>query len=178
MRTIFSLIFMIFFLLTLIPIYAQDDSGSTLEQSQLGVGRLIICGSIVEREPADARQAFSAGEVACAFTEIVGGKPGDKIYHVWTCIRDSETQEVSKIELPIGHFTWRTWSKLPLPYPGEWVVLIQDHSGREIGRASITVKMADAPGIQTSAPEFSKERHYHSSHSQIKPTIEGVKNDF
>ena len=96
--------------------------------AQLGVAQLTLCAAVVERAPVDARRTFAVGESAWAFTEIVGGAEGQKIYHAWSHLSEDGKHEISRIELPVNHATWRTWSKMPLPFAGEWEVCVLDAS--------------------------------------------------
>jgi hypothetical protein len=75
---------------------------------------------------------FTAGEVACFQTRVVGGKRGETIRHVW--IYDGRAQQ--SITLRLGDADWRTHTKKTLYKTGPWSVEARDGNGRVLATAS------------------------------------------
>ena len=66
------------------------------------------------------------------WTRVLGGKPGDVVYHVWL----HEGQGVARIPLTIGGSHWRTFSRRPLPQgtTGRWAVEARGVDGTLLAR--------------------------------------------
>jgi hypothetical protein len=73
---------------------------------------------------------FAAGTQAWFWTRVEGGKPGDRIHHVWL----HEGVEAARITLSIGGSRWRTQSAKTLRSAGAWAVEARDAAGRVLAR--------------------------------------------
>jgi len=97
----------------------QPASSSRLTVSDFGVGE---------------RNRFGPGERVSFTTRVVGGRPGDRIQHVW--MRDGTVEQ--SISLPLQASSWRTHSTKTLGHPGAWAVEARDEQGNVLARAEFT----------------------------------------
>lgn len=101
----------------------QPDKPAAMEQQavELQVVRDAVATGIIDREPIDAGQVFSATlDRIYYFTEVQSEMPTSEITHVWYY----GDREMARVTLPIEGSRWRTWSsKQILPgWTGQWKV--------------------------------------------------------
>jgi hypothetical protein len=88
-----------------------------------------------------AAEEFREGREVVFLTRVVGGDPGDVIYHLWL----HEGRGVARIPLTIGGDAWRTFSRRPLP-PGArglWTVEARGLDGRLLARRQFVCTAAE-----------------------------------
>lgn len=94
----------------------------------LKVARGVITTQIVNRQPVDQIQTFSAsvGKLYC-FTRITGAQGDTTITQVWY----HEGKVMARVQLPVRSSDWRTWSsKRIMPgWAGAWKVEVLDAQG-------------------------------------------------
>lgn len=88
-----------------------------------------------------AAEEFREGREVVFLTRVVGGDPGDVIYHVWL----HEDRGVARIPLTIGGAVWRTFSRRPLPpgARGHWTVEARGLDGRLLARQQFVCMAAE-----------------------------------
>jgi cytoskeleton protein RodZ len=106
------------------PPPAPARPASSLRVVESAVGRSRKVETSVDR--------FAPGELAWFSTRVLGGRPGDRIRHVW--IRDGKT--IWSKDLGIGAADWRTQTSKRLTHPGAWTVEARDASGAVLASAS------------------------------------------
>ena len=107
-------------------------SASHLRVGEFGVGTNVVDHRLVGRG-----DRFREGTVVWFWTSVLGGRPGDKIRHVWL----HEGRSVAVAELNVNAAHWRTQSRRPLPEgsTGDWTVDARDPEGHVIARVGFTV---------------------------------------
>jgi hypothetical protein len=118
------------------PTPAPEQSASHLKISGSGVGTSVVRHRLVGRS-----DRFREGTVVWFWTRVVGGRPGDKVQHVWL----QGGHPVAVAELDVRGASWRTQSRRPLPggSTGDWRVEARDPEGRVIASADFTCVPAD-----------------------------------
>jgi len=111
----------------------QAAPRGALTVTESGVGR-----RIVNHRLADLDDEFSRGDAVWFSTRVMGGRPGQRIRHVW--MRDGRVEQ--SIPLQIGGADWRTHSRKTIWYTGSWTVEARDEQGRVLATGSFT----SAPG--------------------------------
>ncbi len=112
-------------------------AGDTPVHPDLAVTTLTLTRGIVDKEPIDATDWFSAsdGEVY-AFVRIKN--PGGPTQITFSWYHGDRLQ--ASVELNVGQsLSWRTWSKSRIR-PGNWRVQVADDSGRILAESSFTVE--------------------------------------
>jgi transcriptional regulator with XRE-family HTH domain len=94
---------------------------------EFGVGKSVVQRALVGRS-----DRLLAGTDAVFWTLVLGGRQGDRIYHVWI----HEGRVVRTLELPVDGSRWRTYSRQPLAPDavGRWAVEARDRSGVVLAR--------------------------------------------
>lgn len=103
------------------------------------VARLVIAGSIEDREPVGVVNAFSAStEKVYCFLEAKDIKAETTVSFVWYHGDDKK----ATVQLPVGKsLRWRTYSSKKLGgLKGEWRVDLQDDSGNVLGSVAFSVE--------------------------------------
>jgi len=100
---------------------------SLLSVTEYGVGT-----AVENRQLVGQSDRFTEGTQVWFLTRARGGSRGDRIEHVWL----REGAEVSRVSLPIGGPSWRTFSKLTLQagVAGDWAVEARDGAGLVLAR--------------------------------------------
>jgi hypothetical protein len=99
----------------------------TLTIPDYGVGT-----AVKNRRLVGESDSFTEGTKVWFWTDVQGGRSGDKIHHVWL----REGVEKNRVSLRIGGSRWRTQSNKML-WPdsaGDWAVEARDASGRVLAR--------------------------------------------
>ena len=104
---------------------------SPLSIAESGVGR-----RVTERRLEERTDRFARGEVAWFLTQVVGGRPGESVRHVWL----HGGSAVYTIELSLGGREWRTYSRATLTREGAWAVEARDAEGRVLAREELEVR--------------------------------------
>jgi hypothetical protein len=101
------------------------------------VADAVICRDVIEREPVDAGEVFSAdvAKVWC-WSKIKDGK-GTKIKHAYYY----EGEQKAVVELAIGAPLWRTYSskRILSSWTGQWRVDILDEEGQVLKSLEFTI---------------------------------------
>jgi len=108
-------------------------------ESAFSISRMVIAGSIEEREPVGVVNAFSSDtEKVYCFLEANDIKTVTTVRFVWY---HGDTQKAD-IELPLGKSSrWRTYSSKKLGgLKGEWKVELQDAHGAVLNTVTFTVE--------------------------------------
>jgi len=107
---------------------APPPPEATISIGDFGVGQAVDNRALVGRT-----DRLPAGRDAWFWTLVVGGRPGDRIHHVWL----HEDRIVRVLELPVDGPRWRTYSRQPLPpgAVGNWAVEARDLSGAVLARS-------------------------------------------
>lgn len=132
-RVIVSVTFLLLGLFTVLPFaFSMDDPG-------FSIGRMVVCKSVVDREPVGAADTFSAAtdRVYC-FLEAKDIAQDTEVVFVWYY---KET-EMAKVKLPLRKGErWRTKSSKKLAgLKGSWKIELQNNSGIVINTVSFTVQ--------------------------------------
>jgi hypothetical protein len=100
------------------PPIAVDDSG--------------VGTDVVGRELVGRADTFAVGTRVVFWTQVVGGRAGDTVRHVWL----REGRPVATVTLPVGGASWRTQSRRMLVpgADGEWRVEARDQDGRVLAQ--------------------------------------------
>jgi hypothetical protein len=95
---------------------------------ELEVSVAAICKDVVDHEPVDSGNSFTAsvGKLYC-FTKITGAQSPTHITHVWLF----DGTERARVELPVNAVSWRTFSSKIIQQHelGAWRVDILDAEG-------------------------------------------------
>ena len=121
------------------PVAVREPAPATPNQlsiSQAGVGT-----GVVERSLVGRNDRFPEGAQVWFWTRIVGGKSGDRVFHVW--IHEGRTH--MNAELRVGGSHWRTYSTLELPAGtvGEWVVEVRAANGTVLAQEKFLCVSSD-----------------------------------
>jgi hypothetical protein len=118
------------------PGQAEPSSASHLKVGEFGVGTDVVDHRLVGRG-----DRFREGTVVWFWTSVVGGRPGDKIRHVWL----HGGRSVAVAELNVNAAQWRTQSHRPLPEgsTGDWTVEARDAEGHVIASVGFTCVAAE-----------------------------------
>ena len=118
--------------------FAAEETGEGVGAS-FTVSRLVIAGSIEDREPVGAVNAFSSStEKVYCFLEAKDIQEETTVSFVWY-YRDKKT---ATVKLPVGKSPrWRTYSSKKLDgRTGEWNVELQDARGNVLDSVIFTVE--------------------------------------
>ena len=118
------------------PGQAEPSSASHLKVDEFGVGT-----GVVDRRLVGRGDRFREGTVVWFWTSVLGGRPGDKIRHVWL----QGGRPVAVAELNVNAARWRTQSRRPLPEgsTGDWTVEARDSEGHVIASVGFTCVAAE-----------------------------------
>lgn len=107
------------------PVPAELSSAGSLKVDEFGVGTGVLHHRLVGRG-----NRFREGTTVWFWTSVLGGRPGDKVRHVWL----HEGRSIAVVELDVRGAEWRTQSQRPLPAgsTGDWTVEARDPEGRVI----------------------------------------------
>ena len=108
---------------TPVPAIVEERQISTLAVNDSGVGT-----DVVGRELVGRAETFAVGTRVVFWTQVIGGRAGDTIRHVWF----HEGRQVATVNLPVRGASWRTQSQRTLApgADGEWRVEARDQDGR------------------------------------------------
>jgi len=109
-----------------------------LRVSDYGVGT-----DLVDRRLVGRADRFPEGSRVSFWTQVLGGRPGHVIRHVWF----QEGRAVMRANLAIGGPHWRTHSTLVLPRgsAGRWTVEARTSDGRLLARDGFACEPPEAP---------------------------------
>lgn len=112
-------------------VQAEASNASHLKIEEFGVGT-----DVVEHQLVGRGDRFREGTVVWFWTSVLGGRPGDKIRHVWS----HEGRSVAVAELNVNGTQWRTQSRRSLPEgsTGDWTVEARDSDGHVIASVAFT----------------------------------------
>jgi hypothetical protein len=115
---------------------AEAWRSSHLKVEDFGVGTDVVDHRLVGRG-----DRFREGTVVWFWTSVLGGRPGDKIRHVW--LHGDRTVAVTALSVNGAH--WRTQSRRPLPEgsTGDWTVETRDPEGHLIASVGFTCVAAE-----------------------------------
>jgi hypothetical protein len=106
----------------------QEPAMHEEETVELGVSVAAICRDVVDREPVDSGNSFTAdvGKLYC-FTKITGAQFPTHVTHVWSF----DGTERARVELAVNAASWRTFSSkiIQAHELGAWRVEIVDPEG-------------------------------------------------
>ena len=107
------------------------DKPSGLRVTDSGVGT-----NVVGNELRGETDRFREGAQVYFWTRALGGRSGDRLYHVW--MHDGRTIHTQEIDLGGSH--WRAFSgkRMRPGSTGEWVVEARDEAGRVLARQEFT----------------------------------------
>lgn len=119
-----------------LPAPPAEPSASRLSVGEFGVGTGVVDHRLVGRG-----DRFREGTVVWFWTSVLGGRPGDKIRHVWS----HGGRSVAVAELNVDGAHWRTQSRRPLPEgaTGDWTVEARDAEGHVIASVGFTCVAAE-----------------------------------
>lgn len=104
--------------------------------STLSVPEHAVGTEVVDRRLVGVSERFPAGTRVWFWTRVLGGRPGQRIRHVW--IRDGMV--IDTITLTLGGRHWRTYS-FKTVYPGSsgrWAVEARDENGVVLARSEFS----------------------------------------
>ena len=118
------------------PDQAAPSSESNLKVAEFGVGTDVVDHRLVGRG-----DRFREGTVVWFWTSVLGGRPGDKISHVW--LHGGRSVAVAELNVNAAH--WRTQSRRSLPEgsTGDWTVEARDSAGHVIASVGFTCVPAE-----------------------------------
>jgi hypothetical protein len=118
------------------PRQAEPMNASRLKVGEFGVGTDVVHHRLVGRG-----DRFREGTVVWFWTSVLGGRPGDKIQHVWL----HDGRSVATADLNVNGAQWRTQSRRLLPEgsTGDWTVEARDPEGRVIASAGFSCVAAE-----------------------------------
>ena len=113
-----------------------QSSASHLKVGEFGVGT-----DVVDHRLVGQGTRFREGTSVWFWTSVLGGRPGDKIRHVWL----HRGRSVAVAELNVNAAHWRTQSHRPLPEgsTGDWTVEARDPEGHVIASVGFTCVAAE-----------------------------------
>ena len=104
------------------------------EPSHLSVTESAVGLRQVNGQVQEAGDSFRVGQRVVFATRVEGGRPGERIRHVW--MRDGKLEQ--SIRLRVGSAHYRTFSTKTLGRPGAWAVEARDADGNVLARAEMT----------------------------------------
>ena len=109
--------------------------------SQLNVGEFGVGTNVVDHRLVGRGDRFREGTVVWFWTSVLGGRPGDKIRHVW--LHGGRSVAVAELNVDGAH--WRTQSRghLPEGSTGDWTVEARDAEGHVIASVGFTCVAAE-----------------------------------
>ena len=105
---------------------------SAASAPRLSVVRSGVGADVVNRKLVGQSDTFAVSTRAAFWTHVTGGRPGDRVRHVWF----HEDNKVGFVDLAIGSPSWRTHSRRPVVpgAEGNWAVEVWDVEGRVLAR--------------------------------------------
>jgi hypothetical protein len=129
-------VFMLGFIFSMNPLFAQETDSS--EVIGMHVKRIIICTSVVEREPVGEGKSFPGDikKIFC-FTDIREAGSDTFITHEWYY----KDELKATVKLKVAGTQWRTWSSKGIDknWTGEWRVEIKDANGNLLSRITFII---------------------------------------
>ena len=112
-------------------VQAEASNASHLQIEEFGVGTDVVNHRLVGQG-----NRFREGTVVWFWTNVLDGRPGDKIRHVWS----HDGRSVAVAELNVNGTQWRTQSRRALPEgsTGDWTVEARDSDGHVIASVAFT----------------------------------------
>jgi len=114
-------------------------TATTAAAASLQVESAVICEQVVDREPVDVGNSFSAtvGKLYF-FTKIVGAEGNTQVTHVWF-FGDTER---ARVTLSVRASNWRTYSskRIQAHETGAWRAEILDAEGNTLATARFEVE--------------------------------------
>ena len=139
LSSIMIILLLAFITMAYIPADVQSQEAAPEGASSFEVGRLVIAGSIDNREPVGIVSAFaSSTEMVYCFLEALNIKEDTTVSFVWYL---GETEK-ARVELPLRQGTrWRTYSSKKLGgLQGAWKVELQDADGTVLQSVDFSVE--------------------------------------
>ncbi len=121
-----------------LAVFASEENAGMSEPA-FSISRMVIAGSIEDREPVGVVSAYSAStEKVYCFLEASEIKAATSVSFVWY---HRDTKKAS-VELPLGVSPrWRTYSSKKLGgLTGEWKVELHDSGGNVLKTVPFTVE--------------------------------------
>lgn len=109
------------------PEVPAEPAHLTVTESTVGLRQ--VNGRVQE-----ANDRFRVGQRVVFATRVEGGRPGERIRHVW--MRDGKLEQSIRLRLGSAHY--RTFSTKTLGRPGAWAVEARDEDGQVLARAEMT----------------------------------------
>ncbi len=131
----------------LVPEVLVTDEAQT---PRLSVARSGVGTDVVDRELVGRSDSFAVSMRPTFWTHVIGGRPGDRVRHVWC----HENSTVGVVDLAIGSSSWRTHSRMAVT-EGDWVVEVWDVEGRVLARHEFRSERSRPPtpkGLNTCPP--------------------------
>jgi cytoskeletal protein RodZ len=126
-----------------LPVPPADPSGPAEPStaSRVKVGEFGVGTDVVDHRLVGQGDRFREGTAVWFWTSVLGGRPGDKIRHVW--LHGGRSVAVAELNVNAAH--WRTQSRRPLPEgsTGDWTVEARDPEGHVIASAGFTCVAAE-----------------------------------
>jgi hypothetical protein len=130
-------VFLFVFSVAAVSFAAEEQAG--MPDQAFSIARMVIAGSIEDREPVGVVNAYSAStEKVFCFLETGDVKSETMVSFVWY---HGDTKKAA-VELPLGISPrWRTYSSKKLGgLTGEWKVELHDSGGSVLKTVSFTVE--------------------------------------
>jgi hypothetical protein len=147
---IYVSVIMLTFIFAMNPLLAQEKE--TSEASGMHVKRIIICKSVVEREPVGEGESFPADitKVFC-FTDVRNAGADTFITHEWYY----KDELKATVRLKVAGAQWRTWSSKGIDknWTGKWNVKVKDADGNLLCETSFIVGEEPSAEIAPSEKE-------------------------
>ncbi len=137
----FCLLTMILFMIYAVSLHAAAALQATAEKNAplFSISRMLIAGSIENREPVGAVSAYSAStEKVYCFLEAADIRENTEVSFVWYY----ENKRMAIVSLPLNKgLKWRTYSSKRLGgLTGEWKVELHDANGNVAYEVGFTVE--------------------------------------
>jgi hypothetical protein len=127
------------FLISPATTVTASESENLEAEGIFSISRLVIAGSIEDREPVGMVNSFSAStEQVYCFLEAADIKENTSVSFVWYY----GEEEKAKVTLPLGKSSrWRTYSSKKLGgLRGNWKVVLQDSNSAALQSVEFTVE--------------------------------------
>ncbi len=105
---------------------AQEAQNGAAPAQQLAVPEHAVGTGIEQRRIVGESESFAAGTTVWFWTRVEGGAAGEVVRHIWL----HEGRRIHAVDLELGGWHWRTYSRMTLPSTGSWVVEARDREGQ------------------------------------------------
>jgi cytoskeletal protein RodZ len=122
----------------------SEEPAETVEPtatSELSVAEFGVGTGVENRQLVGRSDRFAEGTRVTFWNRVIGGRPGDRIEHVWIY----QGRAIGRVPLAIGGSHWRTQSRWTLRQgrTGAWAVEARDAAGRVLVREEFTCVAAE-----------------------------------